>query len=61
MAIELVTSWTVLMRLAKELGAARMSGDEDAITKAKEAHSAYEAMCLRADRMIGLDIPAMRK
>ena len=55
--IELVTSWITLMRYARELGEARMFGDEKEIKKAQENHDNYVQMCLKADRMIGLNYP----
>ena len=51
MTIEIVTDFRVLMRLARALGQAEKSGDQDAITKAKAEHDAYKDLCLRADRM----------
>ena len=51
MTIEIVTDFRVLMRLARALGQAEKSGDQDAIAKAKAEHDAYKDLCLRADRM----------
>lgn len=51
MAIEVVTDFRVLMRLARAVGQAEKSGDKEAIEKAKTALNAYKALCLRADRM----------
>lgn len=51
MTIEIVTDFRVLMQLARALGQAEKSGDQDAIAKAKAEHDAYKDLCLRADRM----------
>ena len=40
------------MRLAHELGQARLSGDATAIAKAQEAHDAYRDLCLQSDEML---------
>ena len=51
MTIEIVTDFRVLMQLARALGQAEKSGDQDAIAKAKAEHDAYKDLCLRAGRM----------
>lgn len=56
MAIEVVTDFRVLMQLARALGQAEKSGDQEAIAKAKAEHDAYKDLCLRADRM-NLGVP----
>lgn len=56
MAIEIVTDFGVLLRLAKAVGQAEISGDQEAIAKAKAEHDAYKDLCLRADRM-NLGVP----
>ncbi len=40
MTIEIVTDFRVLMQLARALGQAEKSGDQDAIAKAKAEHDA---------------------
>ena len=50
--MEIVTSWQTLMLYAKELGRARLSGDEARITEAKRKHDEYRDLCLRSDRVI---------
>jgi len=47
-----VTFVSTLMRLAHELGQARLSGDEDRICKAQKAHDEYAHQCLISDEMI---------
>ena len=56
MAIEIVTDFRVLMQLARAVGLAEKSGDQEAIAKAKAEHDAYKDLCLRADRM-NLGVP----
>ncbi len=55
--MKLVTSWITLFRYARELGEARMRGDEKEIKKAQENHDNYVQMCLKSDETIGLNIP----
>jgi len=55
-AIEIVTDFRVLMQLARAVGLAEKSGDQEAIAKAKAEHDAYKDLCLRADRM-NLGVP----
>ena len=50
MAIQIVTDFRVLMRLAKALGQAKKSGDKVAIDIAQAEHDAYKDLCLKADR-----------
>lgn len=50
--MKLITSWATLMTLAKELGQARLSGDEERIQEAQKAHDEYRDICLRADEML---------
>ena len=52
MTIQLVGSWHTLMNLAKELGKARLTGNQEKIKEAKKAHDSYRDFCLKADRMI---------
>lgn len=51
MALEIVTDFRVLMRLAWAVGQAKKNGDQDLIAKAEAEHDAYKDMCLNADRM----------
>lgn len=50
--LEIVTSWETLMIYARELGKARLSGDEQRIEEAQQKHDEYRDACLRSDRMI---------
>jgi hypothetical protein len=45
-----VTSWMTLMRLAKELGEARMRGV--GVEEAQKRHDEYRDLCLKADEMM---------
>lgn len=56
MALEIVTDFRVLIQLARAVGQAEKSGDQEAIAKAKTEHDAYKELCLRADRM-NLGVP----
>jgi hypothetical protein len=49
--IEIVTDFRVLMQKAKALGQAKLSGDEAAIRNAQADHDAYQALCLKSDKM----------
>jgi len=50
--MKVVTSFATLMKLASELGKARLSGDEERIHVAKENHDAYKELCLKSDEMM---------
>ena len=50
--MEIVTSWETLMMYAKELGQARLSGDEERIAEAERKHDEYRDICLKSDRMV---------
>lgn len=56
MAIEIVCSWQTLMTYAKEVGQAKKSGDPERIAEAEARHEDYRQMCLKADRMVGLQL-----
>jgi hypothetical protein len=47
-----IANFGILMRLAKELGKAKKSGDKKRIKKAKEDHDAYAKICKEADELI---------
>jgi len=49
--MKLITSWDTLMHYARELGAARQSGEAERIEKAQKQHDDYRDLCLKADRM----------
>ena len=51
MTIEVVTDFRVLLQLARSMGQAEKSGDQEAFAKAKAEHDDYRDLCLRADRM----------
>lgn len=51
MTLKVITSFTVLMKYARELGEARKSGDKDLIEKAKMKHDEYRDLCLKSDEM----------
>lgn len=40
------------MILARELGQARLTGDQERINKAQVEHDAYRDICLQSDEMI---------
>lgn len=50
--IKIVTDFRVLMQLARAVGQAEKSGDQEALAKAKAEHDTYRDLCLKADRMI---------
>lgn len=49
--LKTVTDIRVLMKLAKELGNARKSGDINRINEAQKAHDEYRDLCLASDEM----------
>ena len=49
--MKVVASFSTLMKLAKEVGDARRSGDKKRIEAAEQAHDAYKEICLKADEM----------
>lgn len=49
--MSMVTDFRVLMKLAKELGAAEKSGDKERIDVAQKAHDEYRDLCLQSDEM----------
>lgn len=51
MTATLITSWDALMRLAHELGQARLSQDPTRIEVAEMEHAAYVELCRQADAM----------
>jgi hypothetical protein len=46
--MKLITSFSTLMRLAPELGQARLSNDKERIAKAKKEHDAYVALVVKS-------------
>ena len=50
--MRIVTSFYVLMRLAKDLGIAEQGGDSEKIEAAKKAHDDYRDLCLASDEMM---------
>ena len=52
MATKVICYWETLMRLASELGQARLSGDPDHIARAQARHDSYRDACLRSDEMV---------
>lgn len=46
-----VAYFSTLMRLAHELGQARLSGDPDRLAAAERAHDEYRDVCLAADEL----------
>lgn len=52
----IITYWHTLFALARDVGAARASGDEEAIKVAESKLQAYEDLVLMSDEM-RLDIP----
>lgn len=51
MAIEVVTDFRVLIKLASTLGRAEKGGNKEAIAKARAEHDTYRDLCLNADKM----------
>lgn len=49
--MELRTNLGHLLRLAKQLGDAKKSGDPDKIKAAKQAHDTYRDICLKSNTM----------
>ena len=49
--MEVIASWHVLMHYAHLLGQARLSKDENLISKAEKDLKAYEEICLSADKI----------
>lgn len=56
MTIKIVTDFRVLMRLARAIGQAKKSGDQEALAKAQAEHDAYKDLCLKADS-VNLGVP----
>ena len=50
--MKIITDFSVLMRLARELGKARLSGDLERIEKAQKDHDEYYEICIKSDEMI---------
>lgn len=50
--MKIITTWSTLMKRAKDLGEAKKSGDPEKIRIAQERHDEYRDMCLKADEMI---------
>jgi len=58
--MKIITSWQTLMKYAKELGQARLSGDEERIEIAQKRHDDYVEMCLKSDEMyLGMTVGYM--
>lgn len=51
MAVKVIASFSVLMSAAHAVGAARKSGDKEALQKAKVELAFYEEICLNADEV----------
>ena len=51
LVVHTVVYWSTLMAYARELGQARLSGDEARIAEAERKHDAYRDACLAADEM----------
>jgi len=49
--VKVVASFSTLMKLAKEVGDARRSGDKERLAEAERAHDAYKEICLKADEL----------
>lgn len=49
--IKIVTSFSTLLRLARNLSNAEANGNKELIAKAKAAHDSYRDLCLKADGM----------
>lgn len=58
--MEIITSWQTLMKFAKELGDARVSGDKERIAVAQKKHDDYRDACLQSDKMnLGMTVGHM--
>jgi hypothetical protein len=60
MAIKVVTYFSVLCSLARELAEAEKSGNQEKIEKAKVAHDNYKQLCLESDEMIINTTPLLK-
>lgn len=49
--VKTITDFGVLMRLASQLGKARISGDQKQIAEAQLKHDTYRDLCLKSDEM----------
>jgi hypothetical protein len=49
--MKVITSFSILIKYAHELGQARLSQDPERIKKAQEKHDVYRDLCLRADEI----------
>lgn len=49
--MKIITSLETLMKYARDLGEARLSGDAERIKIAQERHDAYRDICLRSDEI----------
>ena len=56
MTIKKICSWSILMKLASELGKARQSGDTIRIKIAEKNHTEYKNLCLECDEL-SLEVP----
>ncbi len=50
--MKIITSWSTLIGLAKELGKARMSGDKKRLAIAEKEHDYYVKIVRKSDEMI---------
>lgn len=49
--MKIITNLGYLMKLASELGKAKLTGNKEKIQEAQEAHDAYQQMCLKSDEV----------
>lgn len=49
--MKIVANFQTLMKLAKEVGDAKRSGDEQRLAQAERAHNAYKEICVKADEL----------
>lgn len=52
MTVRIITSWSALIKLAHELGQAKLSKDKNRIAEAQYKHDVYRDICLDSDEMM---------
>jgi ATP-dependent RNA circularization protein (DNA/RNA ligase family) len=50
--MKVITSFAILMQLARKLGKAKLNGDIEAIKKAQKEHDDYHELCMKSDKII---------
>jgi hypothetical protein len=52
MSVEIITFFSTLMKLAKDVNKAKKTGDKEQIRLAEEKHENYRSLCLKSDKMV---------